>query len=47
MKKIAFCLIASGMLLTFQPTQTMAAIKTANAPTTLVVTKQLKLLRLR
>ena len=36
MKKIAFCLIASCMLLTFQPLQTVAA--TTKAPTSVVVT---------
>jgi len=36
MKKIAFCLIASGMLLTFQPLQTKAA--TTTTPTSVVVT---------
>ncbi len=37
MKKIAFCLVASCMLLTFQPLQTIAA--TTTAPTSLVVSK--------
>ena len=37
MKKIAFCLIASCMLLTFQPLQTIAA--TTTAPTSVVVSK--------
>ena len=37
MKKIAFCLIASSMLLTFQPLQTIAA--TTTAPTTVVDSK--------
>jgi hypothetical protein len=36
MKKIAFCLIASSMLLTFQPLQTKAA--TTTTPTSVVVT---------
>jgi hypothetical protein len=35
MKKISFCLVASCMLLTFQPLQTIAA--TTTAPTSLVV----------
>jgi len=36
MKKIVFCLIASGMLLTFQPLQAKAA--TTTTPTSVVVT---------
>ena len=40
MKKIAFCLIASSMmLLTFQPLQSIAANTTKTAPTTLVDSK--------
>lgn len=37
MKKIAFCLIASCMLLTFQPLQSKAA--TTTAPSSVVVSK--------